>query len=424
MIIANWIWVRIQKYLFCLNSIIYILLTFMLVQKVESYQDAETIIKASDYLEKRINPYENEFFLNGYILTIPARIYRTLFPVEIGARLYILVNLALIGLVIWHMFRKRGFDKIILVLLIVLMSSPTRAMIASVQHTGVILGCSYFALTLAQTLEPQSKFLKITKTFATSLLLLIPIELKPQLMLPLIAVLFFQKKFRKCMFLTLTIAFFVHLLFSLKYRMPLDFYWVERLLSRSSDTTGIDTRENSPWALISSFTANENLWLVVSFMVFIFMIVGLVIHSKNRFLQNNIFVIAFLIPLVLSYIHPYDLILPVLVFAQKFVFEPFSRGSVFMISLFLFPTLSFNWQTFLFSVSIVLYLWLNSRFQFSRWIADVSEIAGALICNGLLIYLVPNLWLKVNIHFSILIIGSLLFVLKWQLESFKEDVKS
>lgn len=422
--VANWIWVRIQKYLFFLNSIVYFLLTFVLVKKVENYQDAETIIKASDYLGKRINPYENEFFLNGYILTIPARIYGTLFPAEIGARLYILVNLALIGLVIWHMCRNRGSDKIILVLLVVLMSSPTRAMIASVQHTGIILGCSYFALTLALSQEPQLEFLKITKTFATSILLLIPIELKPQLMLPLIAVLFFQKKFRKYMFLTFGITFFGHLLFSLKYRMPLDLYWAERLLSRSSETTSVGTRENSPWALVSSATASSHLWLRASFFLYIFMIFSLIFYSKRKFVHENIFILAFSIPLVLSYVHPYDLILPVLVLAQRFVIEPFSRGAVFMISFFLFPTLNFNWQSFLFSIGVILYLWLNSRIRSSRRISDISEIAGALLCYSLLNYLVPNLWLKVNIHFSILIIGSLLIVFRWQTKSFEENLKS
>jgi hypothetical protein len=115
---------------------------------VHGYQDAETLIHASNSLSRRVNPYENEFFLNGFLLAIPAHVYNAVIPVITGARLYVLINIALIALLIGDLLSKQALRKILLVVIVVLASSPTRAMAASVQHTGVILGCSYFSYRL------------------------------------------------------------------------------------------------------------------------------------------------------------------------------------------------------------------------------------------------------------------------------------
>ncbi len=91
---------KIRNCLSWLNPAILIFLIYRLVLKVNGYQDAETLIQASNSLSRRVNPYENEFFLNGYLLAIPAHIYSAAFPVVTGARLYVLINIALISLLI------------------------------------------------------------------------------------------------------------------------------------------------------------------------------------------------------------------------------------------------------------------------------------------------------------------------------------
>lgn len=400
---------RIRNYLYWLNPAILFFLICRLVLKVNGYQDAETLIQASNSLSRRLNPYNNEFFLNGYLLAIPAHIYNAVFPVITGARLYVLVNTALIALLIWDVSRKRALRKVLLVVILVLASSPTRAMAASVQHTGVILGCSYFSYRIACSWGARSKVQKLLKYASVSFLLLIPMELKPQLMLPLIVVFIFHPKLRRYAISSLILASFAHLVVSFYFQMPLDKYWLERLLSRSSETTASESRENSPWTLIGDVFGHPKIWLGFSSLFFIALIVGLVVITRRRTLTTTHFLLAFTIPLILTYIHPYDLILSVIIVASTFVSDSQPRGATFLIAFFLFPTLGLDLFTFSFSIGIFLLIWYTSGVRFPHWREDGIELISSLMIYFLMNLFTQDLGLRVNVHMSILILGSLIF---------------
>jgi hypothetical protein len=393
-----------------LSPAILTILICRLVLKVTGYQDAETIIQASNSLARRINPYENEFFLNGYPLAIPAHIYNIVFPVTTGARLYVLFNIALILFLVWDLLERRALRKVLLVVILVLASSPTRAMAASVQHTGVILGCSYFAYRIACSWSAHTNFQKSLKYILVSFLLLIPMELKPQLMLPLIVMFIFHPIFRKYTISSLLLALISHGTISFFLQMPLDKYWLERLFSRSSETTGKESRENSPWALAGEVFGHPKIWLGLSSMLFIALIIGLVIITRGKSLKTIHFFLAFTIPLILSYIHPYDLILSVIVVASALASDSRTRGGAFLIALFIFPTLGLDLLSLFLSIGILLLVWYTLGTRFRYWRED-----GIEIISSLLIYLSINLFtqdlgLRVNIHMSVLILGSLIFV--------------
>jgi hypothetical protein len=404
-----WTELGIRNCLYWLNPAILFFLIFRLVLRVNGYQDAETLIQASNSLSRRVNPYENEFFLNGYLLAIPAHIYNALFPVVTGARLYVLINIALIALLIWDLLRKRALSKIILVVIMVLASSPTRAMAASVQHTGIILGCSYISYRVASYWEAHTKVQKFLKYASVSFLLLIPMELKPQLMLPLIAMFIFHPKLRRYAISTLILASFAHLILSLYLQMPLDKYWLERLLSRSSETTGSESRENSPWTLIGDVFDHPRIWLGFSSVFFIVLIIGLVAITRKESLTENHFLLAFTIPLILTYIHPYDLIASVILVASTFVSDSKPRGASFLIALFLFPTIGWDLLSFFLSLWVFLFIWYTSGVRFSHWRKDGIELVSALLIYFLINSFTQDMGLRVNIHMSILILGSLIF---------------
>lgn len=400
---------RIRNYLYWLNPAILFFLICSSILKVNGYQDAETLIRASKSLSGRVNPYENEFFLNGYLLAIPAHVYNALFPVTTGARLYVFVNTALIALLIWDVSRNRARRKILLVVTLVLASSPTRAMAASVQHTGVILGCSYFSYRIACSWGTHSMVHKFLKYVSVSCLLLIPMELKPQLLLPLIVVFSFHPKLRGYGISSLILTLFAHLIVSLYFKMPLDKYWLKRLLSRSSETTDSGSRENGPWTLIGDIFGHPKLWLGFSSIVFIALIVGLVFLARRRSLSTTHFLLAFTIPLVLTYIHPYDLILSVIIAASAFVSDSKPRGATFLVALFLFPTLGLDLFSFTVSFGLFFLIWYTSGARFTHWREDGLELISSILVYLAINLSTQDLGLRVNLQMSILILGSLIF---------------
>ncbi len=400
---------RVRKFFLWLCPVILVLLIYRLVHGLNGYQDAETLIQASKSISQRENPYNNEFFLNGYILAIPASLYNAVMPVVTGARLYVIINIVLISVLVWDIFRKRALHKILLTVILVLASSPTRAMAASVQHTGLILGCSYFAFRIACSRASHTKPQKLFKYVSVSSLLLIPMELKPQLMLPLVAVFIFHGELRRYLISTSLLAASLHLIMSLYLRMPLDKLWLERLLSRSSETTAGDSRENSPWTLMGDIFEYPQVWLGLSFACFIALILALVQISMKRLPTVTHFLMAFTIPLVLAYIHPYDLILSVVVVASAFVSDTKPRGATFSLALFLFPTLGLDLSSLSFSLGLLLLCWYISVARFTHWLEDGLELVFSLLVYLAINLFTQDLGLRVNIHMSVLILGSIIF---------------
>jgi len=282
-------------------------------------------------------------------------------------------------------------------------------MAASVQHTGVILGCSYFSFRITSFWRPRTKVQKFLKYASVSFLLLIPMELKPQLMLPLIVMFVFHPKLRRYATSSLMLALLTHAMISLFFKMPLDEYWLKRLLSRSSETTGSKSRENSPWTLLGDTFGHPKIWLGLSSLFFIVFIIGLVFFTRRRSLKINHFLLASTIPLTLSYIHPYDLILSVIVVASTFVTDSRPRGAMLLVSLFLFPTLSLDLSSFSFSLGIILLIWYTSGSKITHWREDGLELVSSLLIILAINVFTQDLGLRVNIHMSVLILGSLIF---------------
>ena len=401
---------RIRGAIFLITPLVLIGLICKMVLGVSGYQDSETLLGAANFLSLRLNPYENPFFLNGYILAPLAHILSSPFSQVNGARIYVIFNLALLALLVWDLCRNLNSKKIFIIIFVVLTSSPTRAMAASVQHTGLILASSYFSYKIGFFYQPYTKASKFLKYTFLPVLLLIPIELKPQLMLPLIAVFLSQQKLRIHMISCLALGLILHLSLSFYLRMPLDKYWLMRLLHRSSETTGDDSRENSPWTLLGIFVGHPRIWLGLSSLIFLTLVIGLSYLVKSGVLTQNYFLFSFSIPLFLSYIHPYDLILSIIVVASLFVKAPAVRGSTFLLPLFLLPTIGTDRLLLLFSLSIFLLIWLTSEDRAAYLWFDFVELVLSLAVYLLFTHFTRDIGLRVNIHMSILIVGTLILI--------------
>jgi hypothetical protein len=192
--------------------------------------------------------------------------------------------------------------------------------------------------------------------------------------------------------------------------MPLDKYWLTRLLSRSSETTSGDSRENSPWALLGNVVGHPKIWLGLSSLVFITLIFGLCYRVRRMVLTENHFLVCFSIPLVLSYIHPYDLIIPIIVVAYLFVKVPKARGSTFLLVLYMLPTIGLDLLSLSFTFGVILLIWYTSGVRFSCLLKDCVELVLSVVVYFLFSQYTQDIGLQVNIHLSILIVGSLILI--------------
>lgn len=401
---------RIRGAIFWVTPAILVGLVCKMILGVSGYQDAETLMRAANSLSLRLNPYENPFFLNGFVLAPPAHILSSPLSQVNGARIYVIFNLALLALLILDLCRNLNPKKIFIIIFVVLASSPARAMAASVQHTGLILASSYFSYKIACFYEPRTKASKFLKYAFLSVLLLIPIELKPQLMLPLIAVFLSHRKLRIHMISALLLGLILHLSLSFYLRMPLDKYWLERLLSRSSETTGVGSRENSLWTILGNVAGNPKIWLGLSSVIFLSLIFGLSYLVQSKILTENYFLFSSSVPLFLSYIHPYDLIFSIIVVAYLFIEVPKVRGSTFLLLLFLVPSVGTNWMSLLFVLGVFLLIWSVSEDRFLYLRRDFVEFVLSLCVYMLFSQCIRDIGLRVNIHMSILIVGSVILI--------------
>ena len=325
-------------------SLIYIsILSFLiaefwiLIVVSDSFHDFQTFIDAAGLLRNRTNPYSNEFFLNSFSLAYPLNLYSKLLPLPIGPVLWNLLNVLGIGisvLIISSQNLKNLHDiKFLFVFCLIIATSPARAMFASVQHTGVILGflsISFYILNKKGTINAQKN--QIT----ASVLIFLAFEFKPQFVIGYLIALLFTKKDRLVTFFFSILILFIHSGVSILFKMPLDLFWLQRLLSRSESTTSQWSGDNSPWVLLGRFFGFEKGLIVASFLFFFLSI--LLNIRLNRHSPLRLFIGSMLTPLGLSYLHTYDLMIISILVISYLVYGKYNFWLRISFVLLLIPT--------------------------------------------------------------------------------------
>lgn len=319
-----------------------------------TFHDAQTLLDASSLLSQGVNPYTNLYFLNSYSLAFPFTKFIGIFPTPIGPLIWNLINALGIYVLISYLTPAKCLPNRIWILALVLAMSPSRAMFASVQHTGVILGL------LCLAFQYGKKFLILNghrNLLVASSCLILAFEFKPQFAIPLLAVFFFDGKARTIFYLWLTGTVVLHGLTSLYFKMPLDQMWLERLAGRSQSTAEVNAGENSLWIIPSSVFGNPKLWLVSGFICYALGVLYLIRLAYLKESEQRIFLISLLVPLSLTYVHTYDYLAIAILIATVF----YSRASINLAGLgallFLVPTVATNSELYSnFAVSLGLYL--------------------------------------------------------------------
>ena len=181
-------------------------------------------------------------------------------------------------------------------------------------------------------------------------------------------------------------------------------------MARSSETTVGGTRENSPWSLFGSLFGHSRVWIGLSSLVFISLVVYFWLNFTETKVGNQQYILALIIPLVLAYIHPYDLVLSSIIVAISFISGTKRTGATVLLFLFLLPTLSTNLSSVFAAFSIYFVCWLGATSRTNYWRKDLLELISASIIYISVVIVTEDVGLRVNLHMTILIVGSLLFI--------------
>jgi hypothetical protein len=376
--------------------------------------NSELLVNAGEKIINKQNPYVP---MQPYG-TSPALLYwliNKLSPFSLGPTVFIILNLAgIFGLLSFILPNINWITKL-QIFSIVLLTSPIRAMVASVQHTGIIFGLLILGNYLLSK-QTRIYFLnnsRLVRTILASLCFAFSLEIKWQLALPFILVFSYATKNRKLLvYVPLSIIIL---------RLGIDI-WVGRVLeidqlnvwkTQKLDSLAI-AEQVSPWKFLGHITSNNLDWFTVSFIVYLILICLLIFRMPKMELHTAL-IFSLIVPISTAYIHLYDIVILPILLTHWAMIKLKSFPNVFNLGLILLPTkidlsseIIKSVVFFLAIVAIIVFVGETLRFF------DLMKICGQIAFCSLLVYATTriNLILEVRISLQLAILFvSFLYVL-------------
>ena len=285
--------------------------------------------KAGDLIFNGIDPYSQLIYVNSPVSAVLYFLISKIFPLFIVPAFIQMLNI--LGL--YYFFNKvitrDSHSALLLAFSILPLLNTTRALIANVQVTGIVLGLVAISISLIK--NNRSSFL-------VALPLWFAFETKPQLSIAFLAFLLFYKgiqfKIIGCLSLYVISS---HLAVSIYFGSSLDKLWIEKILQFSNASLR-EGYEISFWKMLSIFTDQVHVIGIISKILTAITLL-LIIYFALTGRTNHAIAAAIFFPLQNSYLHLYDLV-PVAIFIMLVMFEKKALPIVFIGSLFLqvYPT--------------------------------------------------------------------------------------
>lgn len=326
-------------------------------------------IKAGSLIADRINPYEQLMYANSPISALFFYLVSWVLPFPILPVMVHLLNvLGALFFLKWYVGQK--FNALYLNLFgISLILGVGRALFGNVQVTGITLGLVALAFTLDHKLK--SSYLSLS-------LLLLALEIKPQITIPFLVLFIFQKTgvLKKISFLFFS-ALTLHTTVELYFGSNLHFTWLEKVLRYSKNSILESSYEISIWKGINQIIDQQQFLRLMSLFSILITLIFVAKYSKSN--PEKAIFLALIFPVFNSYVHLYDYV-GILLIAIKYVNLKKLESLILIIPfLFLFPI---SKNTFLFSltiellvIGIVMFKWKSGAFV---WIS-LGLVASQII---------------------------------------------
>lgn len=253
-------------------------------------------IKAGSLITDRINPYEQLMYANSPISALFFYLVSWILPFSIlPIMIHLLNTLGAVFFLRWYVGQR--FNALYLNLFaITLILSVGRALFGNVQVTGITLGLVALAFTLSKKLK--------TPYFSVSVLLL-ALEIKPQITIPFIVFFIFQRTgaLKKVTYLFFS-ALTLHVTVELYFGGNLHLTWLEKVLRYARNSTLQSSYEISIWKGINQIIDQPQFLRFIS-MLSILTTLFLVARYSKLNPEKAVF-LALIFPVFNSYVHLYD----------------------------------------------------------------------------------------------------------------------
>ena len=330
-----------------LSSLPLSIITFISIFTIMSFNysinlaDFGDYIKAGSLIADRINPYEQLMYANSPISALFFYLVSWILPFPILPVMVHLLNvLGALFFLKWYVGQK--FNALYLNLFgISLILGVGRALFGNVQVTGITLGL----VALAFTLDHKFK----SSYFSLSLLLL-ALEIKPQITIPFLVLFIFQKTgvFKKISFLFFA-ALTLHATVELYFGSSLHFAWLEKVLRYSKNSILQTSYEISIWKGINQIIDQQQFLRLFSLLSIVITLIFVAKYSKSN--PEKALFLALIFPAFNSYVHLYDYV-GILLIAIKYANLRRLESLILMLPFLFFFPISKN--AFLFSLTIEL----------------------------------------------------------------------
>ena len=346
-------------------------------------------IKAGSLITDRINPYEQLMYANSPISALFFYLVSWILPFQIlPIMIHLLNTLGALFFLRWYIGQR--FNVLYLNLFaITLILGVGRALFGNVQVTGIALGLVALAFTLNKKLK--------SPYFSLSVLLL-ALEIKPQITIPFIVLFIFQRTgvLKKVAYLFFS-ALTLHVTVELYFGGNLHLAWLEKVLRYSRNSTLQSSYEISIWKGINQIIDQPQFLRVISMLSIVITLFLVARYSKLN--PEKAVFLALIFPVFNSYVHLYDYV-GILLIAIKYANLKRLESLILILPfLFIFPV---SKNSFLLSMMIELVVIsavaLRLKSRAFVWIG-VGLVISQIIAYSLVFNL--NQEIQMSIHLSL-----------------------
>jgi hypothetical protein len=346
-------------------------------------------IKAGSLITDGINPYEQLMYANSPISALFFYLVDWILPFPIlPIMIHLLNTLGAVFFLRWYVGQR--FNALYLNLFaITLILGVGRALFGNVQVTGITLGLVALAFTLNKKLK--------SPYFSLSVLLL-ALEIKPQITIPFIVLFIFQRTgvLKKVTYLFFS-ALTLHVTVELYFGGNLHFTWLEKVLRYSRNSTLQSSYEISIWKGINQIIDQPQFLRVISVLSIVITLFLVARYSKLN--PEKAVFLALIFPVFNSYVHLYDYV-GILLIAIKYANLKRLESLILIVPFFFFFPVSKN--SFLLSMMIELVvisaLVLRLKSRAFIW-AGVGLVISQVIAYSLVLNL--NQEIQMSIYLSL-----------------------
>ena len=346
-------------------------------------------IKAGSLITDRLNPYEQLMYANSPISALFFYLVSWILPFPIlPIMIHLLNTLGALFFLRWYIGQR--FNVLYLNLFaITLILGVGRALFGNVQVTGIALGLVALAFTLNKKLK--------SPYFSLSVLLL-ALEIKPQITIPFIVLFIFQRTgvLKKVAYLFFS-ALTLHVTVELYFGGNLHLAWLEKVLRYSRNSTLQSSYEISIWKGINQIIDQPQFLRVISMLSIVITLFLVARYSKLN--PEKAVFLALIFPVFNSYVHLYDYV-GILLIAIKYANLKRLESLILIVPfLFFFPV---SKNSFLLSMMIELVVIsavaLRLKSRAFVWIG-VGLVISQIIAYSLVFNL--NQEIQMSIHLSL-----------------------